>query len=137
MSMNFKGKFATDFGSDKGYTVQSDRDEADINKIIARFEKSGTLPRGSSKEPFYGDVSEFSGLAESIAKVKAAEQLFMGFDAGLRERFDNDPVKMISFLEDTSNLDEAIELGLIEARPVTEPRAPEVPGPLASDSKPV
>lgn len=122
MSMNWNGKKpVVDCSKDKGLTVQADRDDADINKIIDRYQKSGSVARINSREPFYGDVSELGDLAESIAKVKAADQLFMTFDAGLRERFNNDPVKFVEFFEDPGNLDEAIKLGLAVPRPLPVP----------------
>lgn len=137
--MSFKGPFrdvddvysvwpVTDFKGSKSLTVQADRDDADINKIIARFEKSGTLPPISRGEPFYGDVSEYAGLADSLIKIQEAERLFMSYPAHLRERFDNDKVKFIEFLDDPNNRDEAISLGLILKPVVPETPAPE-PGP--------
>jgi len=131
MSLNWNGKKpVVDCSNDKGFTVQGDRDDADINKIIARFEKGGTLSRINAREPFYGDVSEFGGLAESLIMARKAEQLFMTFDAKTRERFDNDAVKFVEFFEDPENLDEAIELGLAKPLPVPEP-APVPPAPAA------
>lgn len=126
MSFNYKGgKPVTDFLGDKGFTVQADRDDADINKIIARFEKGGTTARINAREPFYGDVSEFHGLAEAMMKVQEANELFMTYDAQLREKFENNPVKFIEFFEDEKNTDEAIKLGL--ALPKPEPDATQPP----------
>lgn len=117
---------ATDFTGDKGFTVQADRDEADINKIVARIQKSGQLPPSLKGEPFFGDVSEFGDLAESIIKIQDADRLFMSFPAEVRERFGNDKVNMIDFLEDPKNYDEALKLGIVQARPVVEP----IPAPI-------
>lgn len=117
----------TDFKGDKGFTVQADRDDADINKIIARYMKSGVLPPSNKGEPFYGDVTEFSGLADSLIKIHEADRLFMTYPAEIRERFDNDKVKFIQFLENPDNRDEAIDLGLILKPAVPETPAPPVP----------
>jgi phage internal scaffolding protein len=117
----------TDFKGDKGFTVQADRDEADINKVIARFEKSGQLPPTFKGEPFYGDVSEIGDLQESLIKIQEADRLFMSYPADLRERFENDPVKLVEFLGDEKNRKEAEDLGLVVPRPV----APAVPPPAA------
>lgn len=129
MSMNWNGKKpVVDCSRDRGFTVQADRDDADINKIIARFEKGATLARMNSRPPFYGDVSEISGLADSMIKVQKANELFMSYDASLRERFDNDPREFVAFFEDPKNLDEAIALGLALPKPVAPPPSP-VPEP--------
>jgi len=125
MSMSYvKGRrLVTDFTGDKGFTVQADAESADINKIIARFEKGGSLARMNAKEPFYGDVSDLGGLADCLIKVQKADELFMDLDAKVRERFENDPVQLIDFLEDPNNLKEAIDLGIVSPRPepVVEP----------------
>lgn len=119
--MSFNGvegvKPVVDFEGDKGFTVQGDRDESDINKIIARFEKGGTSTRINAREPFYGDVSEIGDLAHCMQKVLAAEELFMTYEAKVRERFENDPVKFVEFFENSANLPEAISLGLAVKRP--------------------
>lgn len=58
---NKEKKPKVDCTGDKGFTVQAEREDADINKIISRFEKAGGSVRINSKEPFYGDVSDFDG----------------------------------------------------------------------------
>ena len=131
--MSFNSKYkkgvwpTTDFSKDKGFTVQADRDEADINKIVERLNKTGQLPPMLKGEPFYGDVSELGDLQESLIKIQEADKLFMSFPAEIRERFDNDKVKMVSFLADENNRDEALKLGLIQ-EPLPEV-VPPVPGP--------
>lgn len=119
----------TDFKGDKGLTIQSDRDEADINKIVARFQKSGQLPPTLHGEPFtFSDVSEFGDLAESLIKVQEARDLFMSYPAELRERFDNDPVQLVEFLSHDENRKEAEDLGLVVPKPVVvDPVPPVVP----------
>lgn len=108
----------TDCSGDPGFTVQASRDEADINKVIARFQKSGVMPPILRGEPFYGDVSDFGGLAESLIMVQDAERLFGQYPANVRERFQNDYVKFVEFMEDPNNLDEACDLGVAVRRPV-------------------
>lgn len=119
-----RAKPKTDFTGDKGFTVQADRDEADINKIIARLEKGANLARLNSKPPFYGDVSDLGGLDEAIMKVQKAEKMFMDIPANVRERFDNDPVKYVEFFQDPANIDEAIKLGLALPKPVIKEEVP-------------
>lgn len=123
---------ATDFSGDKGFTVQGDRDDADINKIINRFQKSGQLPPTFRGEPFYGDVSEFGDLQDSLMKINEANELFMSYPATIRERFENDPAKLIDFLADDNNRKEAEELGLIVPRPVETPPVPPAESPAVT-----
>lgn len=102
-------------------TVQSERDEADINKIIAKFQKGQNMVRINSKEPFYGDVTGLDGLADAYMKIQEAEDLFMDYDASIREKFDNDPVKFVEFLENPENYEEALKLGVVQKRPENTP----------------
>lgn len=118
-----------DCSNDEGKTVQSDRDEADINKIIARFEKAGMITSLNKSQPFYGDVSSFDGLQNAFIQVQDAEELFMGMSAQIRERFDNDPVKLIAFLADDKNRTEAESLGMVIPKPETPPAPAPAPTP--------
>lgn len=113
-----------DFSKDPVLVTQADRNEVDINRIVARVMKGQAVPVFNS-EPFFGDVSELGGLQEAFMKVQEAEDLFMQYPAEVRERFDNDPVKFVDFLEDPANLDEAVALGLVVKRPA--PSAPPAP----------
>lgn len=93
---------------------QSFRDFADINKIVARYQKTGMIDNLNKRvEPFYGDVSDIGSYQESMEVVLKADTLFMQMSASVRERFDNDPNKMIKFLSDKSNYDEAVKLGMV------------------------
>lgn len=118
----------TDCTGDKGLAVQADRDEADINKIVARMQKTGQLPPMRGGEPFYGDVSDIGDLQESYIKIREAEEMFMAHPAEVREKFENDPVKFVDFLSDPDNLEEAVSLGLAVKRPDPAP-APIPPAP--------
>lgn len=101
----------------KSMTVQAPADETDINKIVAKIIKGHTV-MASNGEPFYGDVSELGGLQEAIIKVQEADELFMQYPAEVREKFENDPVNFIEFLDNPENYAEAKKLGLVKDRPV-------------------
>lgn len=126
MSMNWpygsdhsweKRTLHTGVGGGVSLTRQSFRDEADINKIIARFEKTGMTESLNSREPFYGDVSELVDYHACLNIVHEAQGLFNQMSAEIRNRFDNDPRKMIEFLDNPANLEEAISLGMAVRRP--------------------
>lgn len=131
MSFGFKGTKAwpvTDCSGDKGLTVQSDRQDADINVVVGRFVKTGQVPVLRGGQPFYGDVSIFGDLQSSMLKIQEADELFMAYPAEIRERFDNDKVKLVEFLADEANYEEALKLGLVQKRPEVEaPPAPPAP----------
>ena len=107
-----------------GVTKQSFKDECDVNKIIARFEKTGMIEAINKKQPFYGDVSSLVDYHEALNVVAEAQGLFNAMSAEVRERFSNDPEKMIAFLNDKKNDKEAIEMGLVTPpSPETLPNA--------------
>lgn len=96
---------------------QSFADETDINKIIAGYEKSGMIQHLNEREPFYGDVSDMVDYQHCLNVVNEANDLFMNMDARIRERFANDPARMVAFLNDPKNIQEAISLGMAVERP--------------------
>lgn len=112
-------------------TKQSMTPETDINNILKKFQKTGMIEHLAKGEPFYGDVSEIADYQSALNKVQEAEDLFMSMSPDVRERFDNDPAKMIDFLSDPRNTDKAIELGMAAKRPekpVEEPKVAEGTG---------
>lgn len=106
-----------------GLTKQSFKDDCDINVILDRYIRNETIPSQANGQPFYGDVSEVTGYREALAIIHDATQLFMQYPAKLRERFMNDPAKFVEFMNDESNREEAIRLGLVAVK--EEPKAPE------------
>jgi len=98
----------------KSKAIQSDMDAADINKIMARFEKTGVFidPNGNERQPVYGDFSEVTDYHGMLTAIKNAERAFGTYPAKIRNRFDNDVQKYIDFMSDSKNDGEAVELGL-------------------------
>ncbi len=89
------------------------KEECDINTILQKFSITGILP-DAPLSPRYGDFSGIGDYHTALNRVMAAKDEFMALPANIRARFDNDPSKLIEFLEDSSNRPEAEELGLVE-----------------------
>lgn len=94
---------------------QSFKEECDVNTIMSRFKRTGSLEHVAPSLGAYRDVSEAVGYQEALHIVMAAEQAFMNLPAKIRKRFDNDPREFLEFCEDSENLEELRELGLAEA----------------------
>lgn len=96
-------------------TEQHHKKDCDINTIMAFYKKYATLPDGvcSSRRPMYGDFSDTLDYYEAQNFVLAAKSQFDQLPADIRSRFDNDPGKLLAFLDDPKNADEAEKLGLI------------------------
>lgn len=96
-------------------TKQSMAAATDINNIMSRYEKTGLIDHikeGGS----YGDFSKVSDYHEAMNQVIKANDGFLTLPAKLRKKFDNDPAKLIEFMNDPKNKEEAIKLGLMEQK---------------------
>ncbi len=112
-------------------TLQSFKDDADINCIIARFENTGVLVDPTvpaTRTPQFGDFSEMPSYQEAQNVIVAANNAFNDLSAKIRERFGNDPAAYFDFVqslkEGSEDYAEAIRLGIID-KPLD--RTPEVP----------
>lgn len=118
-----------------GRTEQSHRDTCNINTIMAKAIRQGGLPLTERiNRARFGDFSQTGSFHEMQNMVKKAEQDFAALPSGIRKEFDNDPGKLIDFLNDAENREKAEELGLVvktipETPVVTEPVTPVEPAP--------
>lgn len=95
---------------------QEFKDESDINVIMSRYVKYGTLPPMGGSAGTFSDVSTVEDLLSAQLLVKEAEARFASLDSRVRERFRNDPLELLRFLGDESNRKEAEDLGLVEKK---------------------
>jgi len=109
-----------------GLTQQSMKDECDINRLMERYRKTGQLPDLVRKNPQYGDFSAVPDFLEAQNVIIRAQEQFDALPAKVRERFGNDPAKMLAFVADPKNGDELVKLGLAEKRKA----------PASADAKP-
>lgn len=89
------------------------KEECDINTILQKFSVTGILPE-APLSPRYGDFSGIGDYHTALNRVMAAKDEFMLLPAQIRARFENDPAKLIEFLDDEANRSEAEELGLVD-----------------------
>lgn len=115
-------------------TIQSEKDNCDINVIMNRYATCGTpLPyRTDGVEPVYADVSELGDYMENFQRCKQAEEMFNALPSALRKELDNNPANLIPFIQNKENESRCIEYGLIN-KPIME--APEAP--VVVNSNPV
>ena len=98
---------------DEGVTQQSFKEECDINVIVERFGLTGQLPE-NLRMPVSGDFTGITDFQTAMQVVREAQEEFMRVPADIRERFNHDPGKLIAFLGDDKNREEALKLGLID-----------------------
>lgn len=102
------------FEDSPSMTKQEFVKECDINNIISKYHKTGVMDNAKSSEQYYQDVSEYPSFEEAIQYTLTAKESFMGLDPNLRKRFNNDPQRLLNFLEDPKNKKEGQELGLLK-----------------------
>lgn len=98
-------------------TQQHFADECDINNIIERYVNTGVLGdplNPGSVSPQFGDFSTSYDFHAAQTLIVQAEQAFDALPAAIRNRFHNDPGELLAFLEDESNREEAINLGIVQ-----------------------
>lgn len=124
-----------DFGDEPSLTIQSAKDECDINLIIERANRGMAPAFINERIPQFGDFSDVADYQSAFNQVLAAQDQFAELPSKIRARFGNDPAQLLSFLSDASNRDEAIRLGLIvpaDSVPAGDGRAPQAPGDASS-----
>jgi len=112
-------------------TLQSFKDDADINCIIARFENTGVLVDPTvpvSRTPQFGDYSDMPSYQEAQNVIVAANNAFNDLSAKIRERFGNDPAAYFDFVqslkEGSEDYAEAVRLGIIDKPLDGTPKVP-------------
>lgn len=100
---------------------QSFAKEADINTIMARYQKTGFIgdpTQRATRMPFWEDVSHVpTDLMEAEAAIAKSKAAFMNLPAMLRNMFQNSPHALLAWLDKPENEGQAIQWGLLPPRP--------------------
>lgn len=107
-------------------TVQSAKDECDINVLVRRFGVTGVImgvPPPPAIEEF-GEIFDYQGALNTVRK---ADESFAAMSAETRARFDNSPARFVQFCTELDkkgslkNLTEMREMGLALPEKIPEP----------------
>lgn len=96
-------------------TVQSEKDNCDINVILRRFRVTGQMPPGSTRVPSYGDYDAAGDFQSAMNVIREAQEQFAALPSGVRARFGNDPQMFLEFCSKPENVDEMLKMGLATA----------------------
>lgn len=96
-------------------THQSERTQADINVLVKR----GIMPPDPNQLRFedFSDGADFQAVQDSIIE---ARETFESLPSDIRDKFENDPAKLIDFVNDPEKQLEAAKLGLIKPLPAED-----------------
>jgi len=126
---------------DDGRTQNTFKDETDINKIMERAQRTGTISHLAKHQLRYGDFANYDFLENQI-KIVEGRQLFDELPSEIRKEFEQ-PAKFFSFVNDPANKDRLEELlpalaapgkQLLDVSGKTPPPKPAAP---AAPSEPV
>lgn len=94
-----------------GRTKQAFKDDADINKILARAQKAGSLSHFERHGAMYGDFSDLpTDPFEARAALERGKAIFGELPSEIRRDFQNDPLRFFEFVNDPANKDRLPEL---------------------------
>lgn len=103
-----------------GLTKQSFKDESNINFIMKKYQKTGTVNFVANTQPEFMEIPAIDFMSAMNTVIRANE-MFGDMPSSLRKRFNNDPAEYLAFMEDPSNLDEMVKLGLAKYPEPVEP----------------
>lgn len=101
-------------------TQQHLKNECDINSILEKYRKTGMISHVRKGSAQYGDFTQIKDFKQNLDMVRDAHLAFDQLPAVLRKRFQNDPTKLVEFLDNPQNLEEAQNLGLVQ-KPLQQP----------------
>lgn len=103
--------------------------EVDINTIVRRFGVTGERPSGDLSG-VYGDFTGVNDYESAVAAVERAQKGFMALPAAVRERFRNDPGRLIDYAKDRDSAgfdQDNVDFGFVKKPdPVVPPVVPPV-----------
>lgn len=117
------------FPKDEGRTKQADTKSCDINLIMAKFIKTGAVEHSARHAGSYGFATSLQ-FHDAMNLIRKADGMFAELPAVVRDRFGNDSARFLDFVQDPSNHDEMVDLGL------SEPRDEPAGSPPASSEEP-
>ncbi len=91
-----------------GRTKQSFKDETDINKILQRAQKTGTISHLTKHQGRYADFSEFDYF-ENLRKLTEGRQIFDDLPSEIRNEFNQNPAEFFKYVNDPANKDDLMK----------------------------
>jgi len=100
-------------------TKQADASRANIHSILDKYKKTGHLPMRVA-QPLEGDIPAVESFHQAMNIVASAHQAFDALPVHIRQQFEYKPEKLLAFVLDDKNYDEAKKMGLVAPKTVTD-----------------
>lgn len=95
-------------------TQQQFKDSCDMSKIMDNYKRTGQLPPSRRQGKYIDTTLLPEDYQTSLNIIIEANTAFDNLPSQTRKRFDNDPKKLLEFISDPKNHQEAVDLGLKE-----------------------
>ncbi len=86
-----------------GRTKQAFKDETDVNKLLRKAQKVGSISHLQKFEGHYGDYAAFD-FQDAQNKIAGAESIFSELPSEVRREFQESPAKFFEFVNDSANI---------------------------------
>ena len=92
-------------------TEQGHKESCQIKRLLTDVERQGLLRAGTR---FEGEMDDFPhyDFQEAQFMIAKAKTMFEELPSGIRKKFDNDPIKFVTFANDPKNVEAMKEMGL-------------------------
>jgi len=110
--MGILKKIEPAIGLDNRITEQAGKETQDINNMAKRAFRNRLNGNPEGRKPVFGEVSSLT-YHEQMNMVLDVQNRFNKLPPRVRKQFQNNPFVCLKFLEDPSNLKEAVKLGLV------------------------
>ena len=97
-------------------TKQAFKDDADVNKILQKYQMTGTMSHLDRFERIYGDYSDYD-FDEHQRKLAQGREIFDALPSEIRREFKNSLKEFFGFVNDPANVDRLPEVLPQIARP--------------------
>lgn len=118
------------FFTEKNPAKQSFKDQCDVNKMLAQYDKTGdpTPLRINDNAGQWGvDAPDAIDFKEAMDTVAEAKSMFEELPSKTRDFFENDPGKYLEFVNNPENSDAMVEMGLATRQNHDQPSIPVSP----------
>lgn len=106
--------------ADESRTVQDFAKECDINEIVKRAQRTGTIPVLQQGDFVFG-VMPNESLQDTMNRYNEIREHFEGLPSEIRLKFGNDPMRFVEYMSNESNWAEARKLGLLPSESGSSP----------------
>lgn len=90
---------------------QEFKDDADLNSIMRKFQKTGAIDHFATHGLHYGEIGP-ADLQTAMNTVIKADQMFSELPSTVRNRFSNSPQDFLEFVQNPDNYEEALSLNI-------------------------